>query len=77
MLESVYQKCLIEELNLRNIKFESEVVIPVVYKGKRINCDFRCDFFIENLIVVEIKSVSDISDRHRAQLLNYEFIKSS
>lgn len=71
LLESVYQKCLIEELTLRNIKFESEVVIPVVYKGKRINCDFRCDFFVENLIVVEIKSVSGISDIHRSQLLNY------
>lgn len=71
LLESVYHECLIEELTLRKIKFESEFVVPVFYKGKRINCDFKCDFFVENLIVVEIKSVSVISDIHRAQLLNY------
>lgn len=71
LLESVYHKCLIEEFTLRNINFKSEVVVPVVYKGKSINSDFKCDFFVENLIVVEIKSVSAISDIHRAQLLNY------
>lgn len=40
-------------------------------KGKSLNCDLRCDFFVENQIVLEIKSVSEIHDIHRAQLLNY------
>lgn len=44
LLESVYQKCLEEELRLRNIKFKSELKIPIIYKGKEINCDFFCDF---------------------------------
>lgn len=71
LLESVYHKCLKEELTLRNINFKSEVVVPVIYKGKNLNCDLRCDFLVEELIVVEIKSLSAFTDIHRAQLLNY------
>ena len=71
LLEMVYHKCMIEEFTLRNINFKSECVVPLTYKGKSLNCDLRCDFFVENLIVLEIKSVSEIHDIHRAQLLNY------
>ena len=45
--------------------------MPVIYKGTAVNCDLRCDFLVENLIVVEIKAVSTVNDIHRAQLLNY------
>lgn len=44
LLESVYHKCLEEEFRLRNIKFKSELKIPVIYKGKEMQCDFFCDF---------------------------------
>lgn len=71
LLESVYHKCLEEEFRLRNINFKSEFKVPVHYKGKEINCDFFCDFLIEDLIVVELKSVAKLNDIHRAQLLNY------
>lgn len=71
LLESVYHRCLEEELKLRNIKFQSELKVPVYYKGKEIQCDFFCDFLIEDLIVVELKSVAKLNDIHRAQLLNY------
>ena len=71
LLESVYHKCLEEEFRLRNINFQSELKIPIIYKGKEINCDFFCDFLIEDLIVLEIKSVSQITDIHKAQLINY------
>lgn len=71
LLESVYHKCLEEEFKLRNISFKSEVKVPVNYKGKEIECDFFCDFLVEDLIVVELKSVSQLNDIHRAQLLNY------
>ncbi|KPH12751.1 GxxExxY protein [Chryseobacterium sp. ERMR1:04] len=71
LLESVYHKCLEEEFRLRNINFKSEFKIPVVYKGKEINCDFFCDFLVEDLIVVELKAVSILNEIHRAQLLNY------
>ena len=71
LLENVYHRCLIEEFTLRNINFKSEVVVPVIYKGNNVNCELRCDFLVENLIVVEIKSASAIIDINRAQLLNY------
>lgn len=71
LLESVYHKCLEEEFLLRDINFQSELKIPIIYKGKEINCEFFCDFLIENLIVLEIKSVSQITDIHKAQIINY------
>ena len=71
LLESVYHKCLEEEFQLRNINFKSELKIPIIYKGKEINCDFFCDFLIEDLIVLEIKSVYQITDIHKAQIINY------
>lgn len=71
LLENVYHKCLEEEFRLRNINFKSEFKIPVIYKGKEINCDFFCDFLVEDLIVVELKAVSELNKIHRAQLLNY------
>lgn len=71
LLESVYHKCLEEEFRLRNINFKSEFKIPVIYKGKEINCDFFCDFLVEDLIVVELKAVSKLNEIHQAQLLNY------
>ena len=46
LLESVYHKCLIQELQLRNIKFQSELAIPILYKGIEVNAELRCDFLI-------------------------------
>lgn len=71
LLESVYHKCLEEEFRLRNINFKSELKVPITYKGKEIECDFFCDFLVEDLIVVELKSVAELNDIHRAQILNY------
>ena len=44
LLESVYQECLIQELLHRKINFLTEMIIPVIYKGKQLDIDFRCDF---------------------------------
>ena len=71
LLESVYHKCLEEELTLRNINFKSQFKIPLFYKGKELFCDFFCDFLIEDCIVLELKSVAELHDIHRAQILNY------
>ena len=71
LLENVYQKCLVEELIHRKINFSTEMRIPVIYKDKEIEIDFRCDLFVENCLVVELKSVSEIHPSHEAQLLNY------
>ncbi len=71
LLESVYHKCLKQELFLRNIEFTSEQIVPVNYKGVSIDAELRCDLIIENAIVVELKSVEAILPVFEAQLLTY------
>ena len=71
LLENVYHQCLKEELRHRKINFLTEMIIPVVYKEKLLNVDFRCDLFIENSIVVELKSVNEFNPIFEAQLLTY------
>ena len=71
LLESVYQQCMIEELKNKNINFISEFKVPVVYKGKELDIDFRCDLLVENCLIVELKPVSEIKPIHDAQVLNY------
>ncbi len=71
LLESVYHQCLKEELLHRKINFQTELKVPVVYKGKSLNIDFRCDLFIEQCIVVELKSVQEMTSVFEAQLLTY------
>jgi GxxExxY protein len=71
LLESVYHKCLVHELNIREISFTSELSVPVNYKGLQLETELRCDLFIENTIVVELKTVEKILPIHEAQLLTY------
>lgn len=71
LLESVYHQCLKEELNHRKINFLTEMKVPVVYKEKLLDLDFRCDLYVENSIVVELKAVQDIVPAYEAQLLTY------
>ncbi len=71
LLESVYHQCLKEELNHRKINFLTEMKVLVVYKEKLLDLDFRCDLYVENSIVVELKAVQDIVPTYEAQLLTY------
>lgn len=72
LLENIYHHhCLLEELKTRNINFISEKNIPVFYKEKKLAIDFKCDLLVENNIVIELKSVSEITPIHKAQLLTY------
>ena len=71
LLESVYELCLIKELQLRCIKSEHQVFLPLFYKGHEISKDFRIDLLVEKEIVVEIKAVEAIIPVHQAQLISY------
>ena len=71
LLESVYHECLKEEFLHRKINFFSEMKVPVVYKDRELKTDFRCDLYVENSLVVELKSVEKILPIHEAQLLTY------
>jgi GxxExxY protein len=77
LLESIYHQCMIKELNIRQVKFETELSIPVVYKSEKIESNLRCDLFVERTIVVELKSVDVIDPIHQAQILTYmQLLKS-
>lgn len=71
LLESAYRDCLCRELALRGIAFEKERPLPVEYKGAQLECGYRLDLLIANLIVVEVKAVEAVAPVHEAQLLTY------
>jgi GxxExxY protein len=71
LLESVYQGCLVHELRERDLKVTSQVGLPVVYDGVRIELGYRIDLLVENLVIVEVKSIDAIHPVHHAQLLTY------
>lgn len=70
-LERVYQDALELEFRLRNINYEREKLIQVIYKGHPLGEPYRADFVCYGKIIVELKSVSKILDVHRAQIINY------
>ncbi len=71
LLESIYHKCLKQELKNRKIEFKSELSIPIHYKGLDLYTELRCDLFIENILPVELKATNGISPIHEVQLLTY------
>jgi len=71
LLESAYQECLGHELGLQRMSFESEKPLPIIYKGKKLDCGYRLDMVVENLIILELKSCEKIEPIHKAQLLTY------
>ena len=71
LLESAYQECLCVELGLRELRFVSQMQLPVLYKGLRVDAGYRLDLVVEDLVVVELKSVEHLLPLHEAQLLTY------
>jgi GxxExxY protein len=69
--EPVYQECLKIEFDLQSIPFIFEPIIQLEYKGKILDQYFKPDFVCYNKIIVELKSVSNLIDEHRAQTINY------
>ena len=71
LLESLYEKAMIVELTNRDIPVVSQVPLKVNYKGQVIDADYRIDLLVDNLIIIELKSVSEISALHFKQLRSY------
>jgi GxxExxY protein len=71
LLESAYEECLCYELTEAILKFGRQVALPVIYKGVKLDCGYRMDLVVENLVIVEIKAVENIIPVHEAQLLSY------
>jgi GxxExxY protein len=71
LLESTYEACLIYELTSAGLKVESQTVLPVCYKGIKIDCGYRVDIVVENKVIIELKAVDALTNAHSAQLLTY------
>ena len=72
LLESVYQSCMVIELRNMGIKVQSEVPLPIFYRGQRVHEEgFRLDLLVEDTIIVELKSVEKVQGVHKKQLLTY------
>jgi GxxExxY protein len=71
LLESAYEECLCLELDLRSIPYERQKQIAVEYKGRAIDCGYRCDLLVQGSVVVELKACEAFLAIHEAQLLTY------
>ena len=71
LLEKVYQKALMKEFELKNIKAEMEVPIDIVHKGCEIGEGLRLDILVEDQLIIELKSVEELNAVHYKQLTSY------
>ena len=71
LLESVYEVCLMKELISEGLSVKRQLSLPVVYKGEKIDIDFKIDLLVEDEVIVELKAVESILPVHEAQILTY------
>ncbi|OGU15932.1 MAG: GxxExxY protein [Geobacteraceae bacterium GWC2_53_11] len=71
LLESAYQKCLDYELRKMGLRIECELTLPIQYEAVRIDAGYRIDMIVEELIIIENKTVERLLPIHEAQLLTY------
>jgi len=71
LLESTYEACLKYELEKRGLKIQSQVGLPVIYDGIKIDLGYRLDILVEDAVIIELKAVTTIIPLHEAQLLSY------
>lgn len=71
LLESAYKECLYYELLKLGLIVEKEKALPLIYEDVKLECGYRADLFVENRIIVEVKSIDSLNDIHLAQTLTY------
>jgi GxxExxY protein len=71
LLESTYEACLLYELGQRGLFVEKQKELPVVYRGVHIDCGYRLDLLVENLVIVELKAIEKLERIHEAQVMSY------
>lgn len=71
LLESAYRECLRYELSQRGYVALQEVPLPLSFKGVKLDCGYRLDLLVNDAVIVEVKSVSELAPIHQAQLLSY------
>jgi GxxExxY protein len=63
--------CLCRELELRGLRFQAEVALPITYKGVVVDAGYRIDLIVEDTVIVELKASARTAPVHDAQLLSY------
>jgi GxxExxY protein len=71
LLESAYDECLCYELSRQGVRFERQVHLPIDYKGLHLDCAYRLDLVVENVLIVELKAIEALLPIHKAQVLTY------
>ena len=71
LYESIYEKCLMRELELRGIPAKNQVIVPIEYKGFQFEEPLRLDVIVDHCLIVELKSVETVMPAHKAKLLAY------
>lgn len=71
LLESIYERCLVRELEIRGFDVKTQVAVPVFYKGEAVGQNLRLDILVEDILVVEVKAVEEVNAIFQAQLLSY------
>jgi GxxExxY protein len=72
LLENVYKKCMVLELESMDRNVKSEVPVPIIFKDHKINDEgFRIDLLVDDKVIVELKSVEKVKNVHKKQLLTY------
>ena len=71
LLESVYEKCLKQELINQGFFVQQQINVPIEYQGLQLDTELRLDLLVNECIVVEIKTVENLLPVHEAQLLTY------
>ena|SRR5436190_21132298 len=71
LLESAYAVCLRHELIKRGLRVTSEVPVPVVYDGIKLEAGYRLDLVVEDTVVVELKAIEALAPIHQAQVISY------
>ena len=71
LLESAYEACFAHELELRGVRYQRQLPVPLNYKGKLIEVGFRADIIIEQRLLIELKAVEAIIPVHQAQVITY------
>jgi GxxExxY protein len=71
MLESAYEACLSYELVDQGLSVERQKPVPVVYRGRRLDCGYRIDLLVEDVLIVEVKAIERLEKVHSAQLRSH------
>jgi GxxExxY protein len=71
LLESIYEECLCSELEQASIPYSHQVPLPLVYKNRRLDGEYRIDLVIADTAVIEVKAIEQLRPVHDAQLLTY------